>query len=99
MLGRESAYSPGWQRLLPCNQPTALSEREGVGADAGVQELDLESAIRDGPGLPDELIETRILDGPPPLACQRIRRTLSIASAGCLRRRNAPDARQPGHSL
>jgi hypothetical protein len=32
--------------------PAALSERERVIADAGVEELDLERPIRDGPRLP-----------------------------------------------
>src|SRR5215471_6738775 len=38
-----------------------LSEREDEGADARIEEFDLESAIRDRPRLPDKLIKARFL--------------------------------------
>src|SRR5271163_5031395 len=44
-----------------------LSEREDVGADAGVEELDLECPIFDWPRLPNELIHTIVLQAPPSL--------------------------------
>src|SRR5689334_8489325 len=45
----------------------ALPEREGVGAGARPEELHLEGPVGDRPGLPDELVEARLLHAPPPL--------------------------------
>jgi hypothetical protein len=43
-----------------------LSEREGIGADAGIEEFDLEGALGNGPRLPDQLIEPLLPHAAPP---------------------------------
>src|ERR1051326_9311767 len=48
-------------RLLLSSWWIALSEREDIGADAGIEEFDLERAVLDRSLLPDELIEARFL--------------------------------------
>ena len=43
-----------------------LSEREGIGADAGIEKFDLEGMFRHGPRLPDQLIEPLLPHAAPP---------------------------------
>jgi len=41
-----------------------LPKGEDIGANTGVEELDLEGAILHRPGLPDQLVEARLLNLP-----------------------------------
>ena len=45
-------------RPLPLGSP----EREDISLYAGVEEFDLEQSIRNGPGLPDELVKPLFRD-------------------------------------
>src|SRR5260221_7342375 len=42
----------------------ASAEREAICLDAGIEELDLEGALRDRPGLADQLIRALVPDDP-----------------------------------
>jgi hypothetical protein len=48
--------------LAPDFSSSLLAECEGKGLNAGVKELDLECPVFDSPLLPNELIETGLLD-------------------------------------
>ena len=47
--------------------PAALSEGEREGLNTLIEELDLECPISDWPSLPDELIQSRLLNASPSL--------------------------------